>query len=256
MTNVGLNNYYFITKDHYFWTSLKNVFIISFTSAAAQHIIAIILAFILNLGLVKLKELFRGVMFLPYITSTAAVTIILSAMLGSQYGLVNEFLHYLQKIGILQQIWQFNLPIHFFTGPMLWFSLSFMIFWKWVGWNSIIYLAGLQAIPKELYEQAKIDGANNFQLLLRVTLPLLKPIIFFATSMSIIYGMQIFDEPMIWLSLDGLLSYEGINGFTTAVYMYAYAFRWGKFGVAAASSYLLCIIIVAISFLYRKLYHE
>lgn len=253
MQYVGFRNYSFIIlKDSYFWRSLLNTIVICVLSGVPQHVVALSFAFILNEGLVKLKNFFKGVFFLPYITSTAAITIILSFFLGAQYGLINQFLRYLNNIGFLQIFMNIQIPFEFYQGPILWFSLAFIIFWKWVGWNVIIYLAGLQTIPRSLYESAQIDGASWFQIFYQITLPLLKPIIFFATSLTIIYGLQIFDEPVIWITIPGLFSNDSFYGFTTAVYMYAYAFTWGKFGVATASSYLLCIIILFVSTIYRR----
>lgn len=256
MTPVGISNYRFILfGDYLFWKSLGNTIIMLVLSGIPQHLVALAFAFILHQGLVKLKEFFKGVLFVPYITSTAAVTVVFSMIFGIQYGFINMFFAEMNKYGILNLFITLNIPIIFYQGPMFWVSLSFIVFWKWVGWNAIIYLAGLQTIPDEIYEAARIDGANWLQIFLRITLPMLKPIIFFATSLTVIFGMQMFDEPVVWLGMDGILATGGY-GMTSAVYMYYYAFKWSKFGVATASSYILCLIIVTLSQLYKKLFQE
>lgn len=256
MRFVGLDNYVFIlTHDYLFWKSLGNTFLMMIITGIPQHTGALFVAFILNQGLVKLKNFFRGVLFIPYITSTAAITIIFSIVFGIQYGFFNHMLLMLKNLGFLELFFQVSLPIEFMRGSMTWFTISFVIFWKWLGWNAIIYLAGLQAISSEIYDAAKIDGASWFQIFIRVTIPMLKPVIYFATSLTIIYGMQLFDEPMIWMGIAGLDA-TGNWGLTTAVYMYGYAFSYGKFGVSTAISYMLCLIILILSNVYRKIMDE
>lgn len=256
MSFVGLKNYqYILLTDMLFWRSLLQTFIMNVLSVIPQHIAAIALAYILNQGLVRLKNFFKGVLFLPYITSTVAVSMIFWMIGGERYGPVNLFLQTLQDLQILSMFGNFQLPIYFLQYKTSWFFLSFIIFWKWIGWNTILYLAGLQTINKELYEAAKIDGANNFAIFMKITIPLLKPIIFFATSISIIYGMQLFDEPMAIIGVEGIINYQ-YYALTTSIYMYMYAFRWGKFGIATASSYALCLVILFISTIYQKIMNK
>lgn len=257
MRYVGLDNYLFIlTKDAVFWKAMSNTFIMNFASAIPQHVLALAFAFILNQGLVKAKEFFKGVMFLPYITSTVAITMIFTVFFGRQnYGLINNTLRLLQDLNILDLFGTFQIPIEFLREPWTWFVVSFIIFWQWTGWNVIIYLAGLQSISQDVYDAARIDGATWFQIFYQITLPMLKPVIYFATSMSLIYGLQIFDAPVVLLGIDGAL-YENYNGITSVSYMYIYAFKWGKFGVATASSYALCLVILIMTMAYRKIMNE
>lgn len=179
MTFIGLDNFYFLLiKDSLFWKALSQTFIINLLSGIPQHLTAIAFAFILNVGLVKLKNFFKGVFFLPYITSTAAVCMVFYIIFGQENGLLNMILYKLKDIGFLSLFGNFELPIYFFRWQLQWVTLSILIFWKWTGWNIIIYLAGLQAIPGEIYDAARIDGASWFHVFKDVTVPMMKPIIF------------------------------------------------------------------------------
>lgn len=268
---VGISNYIFIlTKDQTFWKALLNTLFINILSGIPQHVFALALAFILNQGLVKAKEFFKGVMFLPYITSTAAISVIFLTLLGLRGG-VNSFLQVLMNFGIPnpnhflslvpntpEYIYLFRefgldikLPLEFIRGPLIALSISMVIVWKWTGWNVIIYLSGLLSINNDVYDAARIDGATWPQIFFKITLPLLKPVIYFATSMTLIYGMQIFDEPVILDGIDGALNNGGYS-ITAAIYIYINAFKWGSFGVATAASYALCLFILILSKIYQK----
>jgi cellobiose transport system permease protein len=170
MEFVGLNNFNIIFNDPLFWKSLYNTIIIGLMGTAPQLIAALLLAFALNSVLIKYKSVFRLAVFLPYVTSIVAVAIIFSVIFSNQEsGLVNSFL------GV------------FGIDPITWtrsewgakVAISAMIFWRWVGYNTIIYLAGMQAIPNDLYEAAKIDGATLRQQIWHITIPMLKPFIIF-----------------------------------------------------------------------------
>ncbi len=251
MTFTGFNNYVAILKDQLFWKSTLNTFGMLFWTAIPQHFIGMGFAFILNQGLVKLKEFFKGVMFVPYLTSSVAVAIVFSVIYGTQYGFMNYALRFFEPILPIQ------LPIEWLRGYTTWFTLSSLTTWRWTGWNAIIYLAGLQAISNTLYEAARIDGATWWQVFTKITVPLLKPVIYFATTMTIIGNMQLFDEPMVMIGLQNrAMELRGNMGMTLAVYMYAWAFNWSRFGNAAATSYLIFIIILILSYINRKLFKE
>lgn len=254
MQFVGFDNYAFVLfKDSLFWRSVMNSIIMMFITGIPQHIVGLAFAFILNQGFVKFKDFFKAILFVPYITSTVAIALLFGILYGTRYGFLNYILSGIQDIA--PNIITLNLPIEWIKEYMTWISLSFITFWKWMGWNAIIYFAGLQSIPDSLYEAARIDGANWLQVFFKITIPLLLPVIYFSTTMTIIGSMQYFDEPMIMLGVDGMsgnLNY----GLTTAVYMYAYAFKWGKFGLSSAMSYLLSVIIIGMSLVHRKIFQE
>ena len=253
---VGFQNYYVLLfKDWRFWKSVMNTIIMMFISGIPQHVLGLFFAYILNLGLVRFKDFFKGVLFVPYITSPVAITLLFGVLYGTRYGFLNYALSWLAKIGIIPYILPIQLPVEWFKEWMSWFSLSLITIWKWTGWNAILYLGGLQAVPENLYEAARIDGATWAQIFFRITLPLLMPVLYFATSMTLIFGMQSFDEPQVMIGFDGMQN-TLYYALTTAVYIYGQAFRWSQFGMASATSYLLCVIILILSTIHRLLLGE
>lgn len=250
MIFIGLDNYWFIFSDQLFWKSLGNTLIMLLWTALPQHFIGLMFAFILNQGLVKFKEFFKGVLFVPYITSSVAIALIFSIFYGTRYGFFNYLINLVHPI--LPSFLQFSIPIEWLMGSATWFTLSSLTTWRWTGWNAIIYLAGLQAIPSSLYEAARIDGASWIQVFFRITIPLMRPVIYFATTMTIIGGMQLFDEPMIMIGIDNNHMAQNSNmGMTAAVYLYSYAFSWSKFGVACAAAYIIFLFILIFTLINR-----
>ncbi len=248
---VGFQNYYtLVFKDWKFWRSVGNTIIMMFISGVPQHILGLFFAYILNLGLVRFKDFFKGVLFVPYITSPVAITILFGVLYGVRYGFLNYGLRYLESIGVVPYILPIKLPVEWLKEAMTWVSLSMITFWKWTGWNALLYLAGLQAIPENLYEAARIDGASWGQIFFKITIPLLIPVMYFTTAMTIIGGMQSFDEANVMIGVDGMPG-NLYYALTTAVYTYAFAFKWAQFGMASATSYLLCLIILIMSFIHR-----
>ena len=186
---IGISNYQaLLTNDPLFWKSVGNTFSIWVISTVPQLILALILAFILNQAFLKAKGIFRLAVFMPNITSVVAVAIIFSAMFGINYGVIN----YVLTLFVLEPYdWKGS-----YLGTQL--AISAMVMWRWVGYNTIIYLAGLQGISKDLYEAATIDGASKTQQFLYLTIPLMRPIILFTVILSTIGGMQIFAEPLLF----------------------------------------------------------
>lgn len=229
---IGLDNYIrLITNDPLFWKSVGNTFSIWALSTLPQLILALFFAFFLNQAFLKGRSFFRLALFMPNVTSVVAVALVFSAMFGTQYGLINYLLSF---VGID--------PIHWkgsYLGTHV--AISTMVMWRWVGYNSIIYLAGLQSISKDLYEAATIDGANKLQQLIYITVPLLRPIIIFTVIQSTIGGMQIFAEPL-------LFGEGGQNqGLTMTLYLYQEAFTRFSFGYASAIAWMLFLLIIIIS---------
>ncbi|WP_274649585.1 carbohydrate ABC transporter permease [Paenibacillus humicola] len=242
MTYVGFGNFTYMFTDPTFWQALVNNIALWILGNAPQLICALVVAFLINMTIVKYKGFFRIAYFLPNITSMVAVVIIFQSLFGSEYGLINFLL---QKIGL----------------PRIdWFSSSFgsrtaiaaMIGWRYMGYNAIIYLAGLQRIPRDLYEAAVIDGATTAQTFFRISLPLLKPIILFTVMMSTIGGFQIFTEPQV---LAGTQSpYPGTD--TIVLYMFREGFNYQHYGYAAAVSWVLFVIIGLLSIINWKFFNR
>lgn len=253
---VGLENYRFLISDPWFWQSLWNTFVLLIISGLPQHVIALPLAFILNSRLPRrLKEFFSASYFFPYITSTVAISLIFSTIFGMRYGILNQLLDLLANSYVTS--WAFgwlnaSLPINWLgRAAYIKPAVAIVVIWHWFGWNTILYLAGLQTIPNDLYEAARVDGASFWHEFWHISLPLLKPMIFFAVTMTIIGNMQLFDEPFI---LTGGTGGTGRAGMTVAIYLYRTAFNWTRMGLAAAMSWLLFLVIMIFTLInYRYL---
>jgi ABC-type sugar transport system permease subunit len=241
---MGLRNYiHLLTVDPFFWRSLVNTFWLLIFGSLTQHVIAIPLAISLNSPRLAGKEFFKTAFFLPYITSTVAATLIFSQIFDNNFGWI-------------------NFVIEFFGGERVrWFStewpakymIASLVNWRFIGWNTIIYLAGLQAIPSTLYEAAEIDGASKIRTHLSITLPLLLPIIFFGVTMSIIGGMQLFDEPYILMGGYQTLGGPANTGLTSAYYLMFTGWSATRFGRASAIAWLLFFIVMILTIINRAI---
>lgn len=229
---IGFDNYFrLITNDPMFWKSVGNTFSIWALSTIPQLMIALIIAFLLNQAVLKGKAILRLAIFMPNVTSVVAVALIFSAIFGTKYGIINYFI---SLLGFEPINWKGS-----YIGTHI--AISTMVLWRWVGYNAIIYLAGLQSISKDLYEAATIDGGTKFQQLLHITIPMLRPIIIFTVIQSTIGGMQLFAEP--------LLFGEGgrYQGLTITLYLYQEGFTRFSFGYASAIAWMLFLIIIIFS---------
>ncbi|MFK3939597.1 carbohydrate ABC transporter permease [Alkalihalobacillus sp. NPDC078783] len=233
---VGLTNYQWLLTDPLFWKALGNTMSIWVMSTIPQLTLALVLAFVLNQALLKGRHFFRLAVFLPNITSVVAVAIVFDAIFGQHYGIIN---YLLSLVGVEPINWKASV-----LGTHV--AISSMVIWRWVGYNSIIYLAALQSIPKDLYEAATIDGANKIQQFLFVTIPMIRPMIIFTVILSTIGGMQIFAEPQTFSGMGGGAVNQGL---TLTLYLYEEAFLRNSFGYASAIAWLLFLIIVLFSLL-------
>jgi len=242
MEFAGLSNYLDLFQDDLFWKALYNTLFITVFAHIPMLLGALILAFIINTGLVRFKNIFRTVYFLPMVTSSIAVSLVFLTLYGVRYGFINYFLTLLR------------LPtIDWWGGTGFWIKPAIMLLfiWRWLGWNMVIYLAGLQNISPGLYEAASIDGATPRQTLFYVTLPLLKPVILFTIILSTIGGMTIFEEPFILVGWQGGTSYAGL---TLALYLYANGFEFVRFGHASAMAYVICAFIIILSVINMRIF--
>lgn len=233
MTFNGLDNFRFIFSDPIFYSSIQNTFIIGLLGTLPQIVVSLLIAFALNSSLIRFRNTFRTLIFLPYITSIVAVAIIFGLVFNNQpFGFANYILSL------------------FDGGPIRWaaeywpvkFAIATMVFWRWVGYNTIIFLAGMQSIPRELYEAAKIDGASIGQQLRLITLPMLKRIVMFVVFTATIGSLQLFTEPLIFLGRG--LREEGI---TVVAYLWRDAFVYNTFGTASAAAIVLFVIIITLT---------
>lgn len=257
MQYVGVDNYRFVLTDPWFWKSIYNTCVIFIQTTVPQHVLALFFAFVLAYGLVKCKEFFRASYFLPYITSSVAVALLFMTIFGEQFGIVNAALKFLTGFApfkALFGLFDIDVPVRWINSER-WLkpTIAALVTWKYTGWNLIIYYAGLQKIPQSLYEAAKVDGATTRQIFFKITLPLLKPIIFFGITMSIIGNLQLFDEPMM---ITGGKGGPNMAGLTTAMYLYKTGFEWTEFGTGSAIAYILCCIIILFSYINHRFFRS
>ena len=128
-----------------------------------------------------------------------------------------------------------------------------IIFWRFVGFNLILYVAALQAIPRDLYEAARVDGVSEWRIFFGITIPQLKPMIFFGTILSLIGGLQIFEEPFIITGGSGGVEQAGL---TTALYMFRTAFEFNDFGMASTISWMLFVVIAVLTYLTNRAFNR
>lgn len=232
----GIKNYVRLFQDEKFIASLKNVIIYFAFQVPIMLFIAIILACILNDKKLKFKGLFRTIIFLPCATSLVAFALIFKSLFALD-GLVNVLL---VNHNFISQ------PINWLTHPV-WAKVIviFTITWRWTGYNTVFFLAGLQGIEYSIYEAARIDGASTVQTFFRITLPQLKPVVLLTAIMSTNGTLQLFDEVK---NLTG--GGPGNATITISQYIYDLSFKYNpQFGYAAAVSYAILIIVALLSFI-------
>lgn len=244
MQFVGLDNFAFALQDEWFWKSLKNTLWLAVVSGVPQHLVAIPLAAFVHHSVKHLRDGLVGAYFLPYITSTVAIAILFSSLFSTDYGLINLGLN--RVLGIANIDW-LNQPE--FIKP----AIALIVFWRYLGFNLVLYLAAMQTIPKDLYEAARIDGAGPLAQFFHITLPSLKPMIFFGVTLSVIGGLQIFEEPFI---LTGGRGGSDQAGMTSAVYLYRMAFDFNDFGGASAMSWILFGVVVVLTWLTNRAFRD
>jgi multiple sugar transport system permease protein len=244
MQFVGMENLSFAIEDPLVWTSLSNTLWLAVASGLPQHMVAIPLAYLINERLGRWRNAAMGVYFLPYITSTVAIAIMFSTLFSTDYGAINVMLQSLAKWDVLAHV----LP----SGNIDWLGqpetikpvVALVVFWRYVGFNIILYVAAMQSIPRDLYEAARMDGASGLRIFWHVTLPQLKPMMYFGVTLTVIGGLQLFEEPFILTGGKGGIEYAGM---TTAMYMYRTAFEFNDFGLASAISWLLFAVILVLT---------
>ena len=251
MKFVGWRNYTDNLTDPTFWLSLKNTGILAILSGLPQHLLAIPLAFAVYGGLKRLQNLVTAVYFLPYITSIVAISVIFFTLFSWQYGVINAALNALHNIPLIGGLFPAEKINWLGQKEYVQPSIALVVIWRYTGWNMLLYLSGLQAIPKELYEAASVDGATGWQSFRYITLPLLRPIMFVAVTLSLIGGLQLFEEPFILTNGGGG---AGQAGLTTIMYMYRTYASYSDAGVAAAMSWLLFLVIGALTLVNNRLF--
>ena len=229
----GLENYRTLLEDTLFWNALRNTISIFIVSSSTQIIMALLLAVLLN-EQIRFRTGFRIVLLLPYAMSLAAIGLIFSNLFGDNFGFINTVIGWFgfDKIAWHADTWASHL------------SIATMVNWRWTGYNALIFLAAMQAIPKDLYDAALVDGANTWERFRYVTVPMLRPVIIFVVITSTIGGLQIFTEPYMFDNIPGTYSGGSRHQFQTVVLLLVQeGFRNGRLGYAAAIAWTLFLII-------------
>ncbi len=233
---IGLDNFRRVLEDRFFWNSLRNTFSIFLLSSGPQILIALGLAALLDSQL-RGKTFWRMSILVPYVVAPVAVALIFGNLFGDRFGLINQGL---EAIGLDAIRWHVDtLPSHL--------AIATMVNWRWTGYNALIFLAAMQAIPRDMYEAAAIDGANKIRQFLSITVPMLRPTIIFVVITSTIGGLQIFAEPRLFDS-------AGLGGSdrqfqTITMYLWELGWRVRDLGMAAAVAWILFLVIVLIALL-------
>ena len=226
---VALHNYVALLHNPTFWQAVWNTFYFALVGGPLTVATSLGAALLLNARLVRFKTFFRTVYFIPFVTTLVAVAIVWRYLYQPQYGLLN---YALGKFGISPIDW---------LGDPRWAmpAIILLAVWKNFGYNMLIFIAGLQAIPDELYEAAHLDGAGVVRQFRHITLPMLAPTFLFVGVVTMIGYFQLFAEPYVMTS-------GGPLGATTSLvlFMYQEGFRWWRLGSAAAIAFVLFVIIL------------
>ncbi len=229
---VGLKNYAQLLQTPLFWQALGNTVYFVVVGVPVSLGLSLAAALLLNARVAKWQAFFRTALFAPVVTTVVAVAVIWRYLLHTRYGLVNQGL---DAIGIGAIDWLGN-P-HWAMPAIILFSA-----WKNFGYNMVILLAALQAVPREVYESARVDGAGTYRQLVDLTLPMLAPTLVMVSIMTITGYFQLFAEPYVMTQGGPLRSTVSVLYF-----MYEEGFRWWNLGNASAVAFLLFVLIFAVS---------
>ncbi len=237
---VGFNNYVRVLKDQQFWSSMYNTLYMGIITVVLHTAVPFVLATLIN-NTSRTQKFFKSAFFIPNIISVVAATMLFKLIFyPTKEGLINYFLGFL---GVPAQQW--------FADPnQSRLTICLMGLWRGVGYNTIIFIAGLQSVPNELYEAAKVDGCSPFKLWRRITIPLVRPVIMFVIIMDIISSMRRFSD--VWM-IGGVGGSPGGSLSTAVVYIYRYAFSSNEMGVGCAAAFLLFIGILLLTVASNKL---
>ena len=231
---VGFQNFVDVLQQPRFYTALRNTFSIFLLSSVPQVVMAIAIAAVLDQN-IRAKTFWRMGVLLPYVVAPVAVSLIFSKIFADQSGMINQILG---TLGVDAIRWHADvLASHV--------AIATMVNFRWTGYNALIFLAAMQAVPRDLYEAAIIDGANRVRTFFSITIPMLRPTVIFVIITSTIGGLQIFDEPRLF----DQLGQGGADRQWMTLTMYLYELGWGaqkSFGRASAVAWILFLIIVVI----------
>ncbi|MFG2908909.1 carbohydrate ABC transporter permease [Kitasatospora sp. NPDC048286] len=239
--NAGLANYQRLVDDPLFWTALRNTGVILVVQVPLMLGLALLMAVGINSALVRWRTVWRLGVFMPSVTGLVATGVIFAYLLKADDGAVNWLLN---AVGLPSVDW---------LGQPVWARMAVVVVltWHYTGYNAVIYLAGLQSIPRELYEAAMVDGAGPIRRFTSITVPALRPVLLFTVVLSTIGTLQLFDEPYV-------LTGGGPDNATLTVSMYLYqnGFRFFDFGYASAIAYALTLLVSVLGAVQMRLMGE
>lgn len=229
---VGFGNYADLLQTSLFWKSLGNTFYFVIVGVPLSIAVSLGAALLLNAPAARFRAFFRTALFAPVVTTLVAVAVIWRYLFHTSYGLVNWTLAHL------------GIPAIDWLGDPQWAmpTIILLAVWKNFGYNMVIFLAGLQAIPQDLYEAARIDGASRLRQFLHITLPMLGPVLMVVGVITVAGYFQLFAEPYVMTRGDPLQSTVSVLYF-----MFEEGFRWWNLGRASAVAFLLFLIILAVT---------
>jgi multiple sugar transport system permease protein len=238
---IGLRNYARLLESQLFWVALKNTLFFVLVGGPLTVAVSLAAALLVNARLVRFKGFFRTVYFAPFVTTLVAIAIVWRYLYHPQYGVLNYLLG------------------AFGVGPIDWLgdprwampAIILLAAWKNFGYNMLIFIAGLQAIPEELYEAAYLDGAGAWRRFRHVTLPMLGPTLVFVGLITAIGFFQLFAEPYVMTRGGPLRSTTSL-----VLLMYEEGFRWWRMGYAAAVAFVLFALILGAMLAQRRLQRE
>ena len=235
---IGFKNYRDLAAMPLFWTALKNTVYFVVVGGPLSAAVSLAAALAVNSKLVRFKPFFRSAFFAPWVTTLVAVALVWRYIYHPQYGLLNAFLG-LFGIG----------PVDWLGNPHTAMpSIILLSVWKNFGYNMLVFLAGLQSIPEELYEAASLDGAGPWRRFRHITLPMLGPTFVFVGVVTMIASFQIFSEPYVMTQGGPLKSTT-----TLVLLMYEQGFRWWRLGLAAAIAVVLFLLTLGGTLLQLRL---
>ncbi|MGW0929987.1 carbohydrate ABC transporter permease [Streptomyces sp. NPDC002644] len=235
---AGLRNYTRIFDDEFFWNAARNTLIIGVISTVPQLAMAMGIAHLLNYKL-RASTFWRVAMLAPYATSVAAAALVFVMLFGRDYGVINWALGLVgfDPIDWQNDSWASKLAV------------SVIVIWRWTGYNALIYLAAMQAIPQDLYESAALDGASRWRQFIHVTLPSLRPTILFTVVVSTIGATQIFGEPLLFDASKGASGGSTHQFQTLGLYLYEQGWVNQHLGRASAIAWSMFAILIVIGLL-------
>lgn len=234
---AGLANFQKLFTDRFFYISLENTFVFFLLTLPPLLIFSLLLAVLLNQKL-KLRNAARAISIIPYVLIPAVVGIMWNWMYDNNFGILN---YYLKAMGLRGVEWLTNEKTALI-------SVAIVVVWSYIGYNTVLFLAGLQGISRELYEASMIDGATKMQTFFKVTLPLLRPVTSMVTTLTLINTVQVFDQ--IYVMTNGG---PGTSTLTLVQYLYNSAFQNYDIGYGAALEIAILVILILLIKLQNKL---